>query len=123
MPSESALEGDARGYSSANVANAAAVATIPAVAAKRGFLAKLIVTGGGATAASVVGLVVTGTEGDDLTFTIPVPAGATVGLTPFEVVFEPPIPSEDVNTAIVATLAALGAGSTRASVVAVGFVR
>lgn len=107
--------------SSGNVANAAAVATLAAAAGLTTYISGFTVTGLGATAAGVVALTVAGLQGGTLTYNVPVPAGATVGLTPLSVVFNPPLPASAVNTAIVVTLPALGAGNTNAAVVATGY--
>ena len=108
--------------SSGNVANASAVATLPAVAAKTNNLSGLLISGAGATAASVVTATVTGLLGGTMSITVPVPAGAAVGITPIYLDFNPPLPASAVNTAIVVTLPALGAGNTNASVSAWGYV-
>ena len=114
-------EGPVTSFSSGNVANATAAATIPAVAGRLTYLTGLEVTGAGATAGSVVLLTVTGIQGGTATYAIAVPTGATVGLTPLTISFAPPVPASAVNTAIVVSLPALGAGNTNACVVARGF--
>jgi hypothetical protein len=108
-------------YSSGNVANAAATATIPAVAAKTCYIAGFEATGAGATAAGVVNLTITGLLGGTATYTVSVPAGATAGLLPLDVIFTPPLIASAANTAIVVSMQALGAGNTNAAVVAHGF--
>ena len=108
--------------SSGNVANASAAATLPAVAAKTNYLSGLILTGAGATAASVVTATVTGLLGGTMSITVAVPAGATASIVPVSLAFNPPLPASAVNTAIVVTLPALGAGNTNASASAWGYV-
>lgn len=108
--------------SSGNVANASAAATLPAVAAKTNYLSGLILSGAGATAASVVTATVTGLRGGTMSITVTVPAGATTGITPVNLAFNPPLPASAVNTAIVVTLPALGVGNTNASASAWGYV-
>ena len=113
--------GPVSSFSSGNVANATATATIPAAAAKLGYITGFEVTGGGATAGSVVSLTITGLLGGTATYSVAVPTGAILGLTPLIVEFLQPLPASAVNTAIVVSLPALGAGNTNAAVVAHGF--
>lgn len=114
-------EGPVTVYSSGNVANATAIAAVPAVAGKLSYLSGIDVTGVGATVGGAVLMTVTGLLGGTATYVIPVPTGVTVGLTPLTLAFPRPIPASAVNTAIVVSLPALGAGSTNAAVVARGF--
>ena len=107
--------------SSGNVANANAVATLAAVAAKTTYITGFVLTAAGATAAGVVTATVTGVITGTMSFTFAVPAGATVGATPLVVDFPVPIPASAVNTAIVVTLPALGSGNTNATASATGF--
>lgn len=106
---------------SGNVANASAVATLTGSPGLTTYLSGFELTGAGATAASVVLATVTGILGGTLTYVIAVPAGATLALTPLIVEFSPSLPASAQNTAIVVTLAALGAGNTNAAAVAHGF--
>lgn len=108
-------------FSSGNVANATATATIPAVAGRTGYLTGFEVTGAGATAGSVVNLTVTGLLGGTATYSVVVPTGVTTSITPLVVGVNPPLPASAVNTAIVVSVPAFGAGSTNAAVVAHGF--
>jgi hypothetical protein len=107
--------------SSANVANASAVATLAGAAGKTTYIAGLQVTAAGATAAAVVTGTITGLLGGTTNFTFAFPAGAAVAASPYVVLFEPPIPASAVNTAIVVTLPAGGAGNTNTTVSAQGF--
>lgn len=107
--------------SSGNVANASAVATLPGIAAKTTYLTSYTITGGGATGASIVNATITGVVGGTMTLNFIVPAGATLGCQPLIVVFLEPVPASAVNTPIVLTLPALGAGNTNAAVTATGF--
>ena len=84
---------------------------------KEGF----IITGAGATAASVVTVTVTGTITGTLSFALVIPAGATTSITPLIVEFSRPIPASAANTAIVVNVPSFGAGNTNAAVVAHGF--
>ena len=79
------------------------------------------VTGAGATAASVVGVTLTGVRGGTLTYNIPVPAGVTAGVTPLIVEFDPPIPAADTATDIVLNLPSFGTGNTNAAGVIHGY--
>lgn len=107
--------------SSGNVANASAVATLAAAAGKTTYISGFTITGGGATAASLVTATLVGLLGGTASYTVAVPAGATLGFTPISVQFNPPLPGSAVNTALVLTLPALGAGNTNASVSAWGY--
>lgn len=106
---------------SGNVANAAAAATLAAVAAKFTYITGFEITGAGATAASVIAVTVTGCAGGTLTFNMAIPAGAAVGVAPLNVQFSKPLKSSAVNTAIVVSAAAFGAGNTNAAAVAHGY--
>jgi hypothetical protein len=107
--------------SSGNVANASAAVTIPAV---QGYLNRLCVvqiTSAGATAASVVSPTITGLKGGTMTMTLAVSAGATITNQPLLLQFVPCAPASAVNTAIVVTVPALGAGNTNSTVSAEGY--
>jgi hypothetical protein len=108
--------GTAIAASSGNVANASAAASLAAVAAKTNFITGLEITFAGATAASVVVATLTGLLGGTQSFVVAVPAGVTVGGNSVCIKFDPPHPASAVNTAITATLPALGAGNTNACV-------
>jgi len=107
--------------SSGNVANAAGVATIPAVAAKTAYISGFDVTGAGATAGSVVSVTVAGLLGGTATYTLTVATGVAIGNAPLAIQFSPPLPASAVNTAIVVTCPALGAGNTNNTVNAYGY--
>jgi hypothetical protein len=108
-------------FSSGNVAAGTAVASIPAVAGLTSYVTGFAITGAGATGASVVTATLGPLAGGTLSFSVPVPAGAAVGITPLIVNFAKPIPANAVNTAISATLPSLGAGNTNACVSIWGF--
>jgi hypothetical protein len=105
--------GTAVAGTSGNVANASAAATLAAVAAKTNYVTGAEFTYAGATAASIVVATITGLLGGTQSFVIAVPAGATLGGS-LCIKFDPPHPASAVNTAITATLPALGAGNTNA---------
>lgn len=101
---------------SGNVANAAAVATLPAVAGKTTYCTGMVITGAGATAASIVIATVTGLLGGTAVYVTAVSAGAMIGNTPLVLDFTPALPASAVNTAITLSLPALGLGNTNAAV-------
>jgi len=107
--------------SSGNVAAAAATATLAAVVGKTTYITGFSITGAGATAASVINPTVTGVLGGTQTYTIAIPAGATLGVTPLVVAFDPALPANAVNTAIVVSAPSFGAGNTNATVSAWGY--
>jgi hypothetical protein len=72
----------------------------------------------GAIAGANFTATVAGTIGGTMSYTVVAPTGAG---TPLIVEFNPPIPASAVNTAIVVTLPALGAGNTHATCVAHGY--
>jgi hypothetical protein len=111
----------AQSASSGNVANASAVATFAAVASVLNYVTGFTITGGGATAASIVNATLVGLLGGTATYNFAVPAGVTLGATPLLFTFPTPIPASAVNTALVLTLPALGAGNTNAAVSMYGF--
>jgi len=106
---------------SGNVANANAVATLAGTPSKTTYITGFEITAAGATAAAVVTVTVAGTISGTLSYTFTVPAGAALAATPLIVEFPVPIPASAVNTAIVVTCPALGAGNTNAAAVAHGF--
>lgn len=107
--------------SSGNVANSAAVATMPADAVKTNYISGFEITAAGATVGIVVVVTVAGIIGGTLSFVFVVPAGALLGAAPLQVVFSMPIPAAAINTAIVVTCPALGIGNTNAAANVHGF--
>lgn len=106
---------------SGNVANASAVATLTGTATTTVYLTGFEVTGAGATAGSVVTVTVAGLLGGTRSYTYTFATGAAVGNVPLVVQFNSPLPASAVNTAIVVTCPAGGAGNTNNTVVAHGF--
>lgn len=106
----------------ASGANAVLNGTLPAVPNKTNYLSGFEITGGGATVGSIVQLNLVGLLSGTVAYRVPVPTGATLGVTPLIVEFNPPIPASGPNVAIIANLAAFGAGNTDAAVVAHGYV-
>lgn len=111
---ELASGGTAVGGTSGNVANASAAAALAAAASKTNYVTNVEFTFSGATAASVVVATLTGLLGGTQSYIVSVPAGVAVGGTPLVLTFNPPQPASAVNTAITATLPAVGAGNTNA---------
>lgn len=105
-------------------ANAAAAnnQTLAGAAAKTTYITGFAITGGGATAGSIIAVTITGPT-NTLTFYIVIPAGVGVSITPLIVEFSRPIPAAAVNTAIVVNVPSFGAGNTNAAAVARGFQR
>jgi hypothetical protein len=113
--------GTAVNASSANVANASAVSTIPAVAAKTAYLCGFTITSGGSTGAALVTPTVTGLLSGTMNFTYGTVAGVTLANAPLVVALPQCLPASAVNTAIAVTLPALGAGNTNATVNSWGY--
>jgi hypothetical protein len=98
-----------------NQANAAVSASLQAVAGFTNQLCGFSITGGGATAASIVQATITGLVGGvTLIFEIAVPAGADTGISPIVVNFPSAIPASGQNAPITLNLPAFGAGNTNA---------
>lgn len=107
--------------SSGNVANAAAVATLAAAASVTTYITGFQITAAGATVGLPVIVTVVGLISGTNSHIFIAPAGVLVAATPLIVTFRAPVPASAVNTAIVVTLPALGAGNTHAAVSAQGF--
>lgn len=107
------------GYSG-NVANAAATATLPAVAGKTNYLTGAIISFDAPTAAIVANAAFSGMA---VVFTVTVTAPASPAVPqPIVIYFSVPIAASAANTAINLTLSALGAGSANARVSVFGYV-
>jgi hypothetical protein len=105
--------------SSAIVANAAATATLAGVASKLTYISGFSCQAGGATAAASVDLTVTGVQGGTMHYSFTFPVLGTSSTVNED--FSYPVPSSAVNTSIVVSLPAGGAGNVSASCVAAGF--
>jgi hypothetical protein len=103
------------------VANASAVATLSGAASVTTHLTGFEVTAGGATNSGLVEVVVSGLLGGSRSYVFGVPAGPTVPAVPLTVDFSAALPASAVNTSIVVTVPALGAGNTHCAVVARGY--
>lgn len=106
---------------SGNVAAATATATLLATLGRVTHISGFYVTGGGATAGSIITVTVTGVKDGPFSYSFAVPTGAAVGAATLDVYFDPPIPATGPNTAIVVSAPSFGAGNTNACVVANGF--
>lgn len=106
-----------------NVANASAVATLTGTATTTVYISGFEITGSGATAGLPVLVTVAGLLGGTRTYVYTFEAGVLVGNKPLTVQFAPPLPASAINTAIVVTCPASGAGGTNNSAVAHGFYR
>jgi len=106
---------------SGNVANASAVATLTPASGKTAYITGFQISGAGATVALPVSVTVVGLLGGTRTFTYTAIAGALLANTPLLVNFPYPIPASAVDTNIVVTCPALGAGNTNNTVNAQGF--
>lgn len=107
--------------SSGNVANAAAVASLPAQAGKTNYLTGINLASTGATAGSVVLATITGLLGGPLTLPVAVVAGALLANGSVNLSFNPPIKASGDNVAITVTVPALGAGNTHSAANLTGF--
>lgn len=107
--------------SSGIVANAVATATLPATAGKFTWLTGFSVSAAGSTAGAVVDVTVTGMANVEH-YTFVFPAGATTAAQPLVVELATPLKSSAINTAIVVSCPAGGAGNTNTTVNAHGYV-
>jgi|SRR5262245_11055805 len=96
-------------------ANTNAVATLAAAANVTTYVCGFTLSSTGSTAASVVSPTLTGIIGGTHTYTYASVAGVTLANQTVVVNFPRCVPASAVNTAIVLTLPALGAGSTNAT--------
>lgn len=105
---------------SGNVANASAAATLTPTATTTAYISGFEVTGSGSTTGLPVTVTVAGLLGGTRSYTYSFVAGVLVANAPLIVAFFPPLPASVVNTAIVVTCPAGGAGNTNNTVVAHG---
>jgi len=101
--------------------NAQITATLAASAGQLDYLSGFAVNGLGATGASYANIIVSGLSGGSLVWTIMVPVGTGVPCNPILVTLASPIPASAVNTAIIVTVSAFGAGNLLSSVMAWGY--
>jgi hypothetical protein len=107
-------------------------AALPTAAGKVTYITGFDLTGGGATAASVIEVTVTGLStnaGTTLKFEVAIAAGvtapafSTTGPYTYSIRFPVPLPASALNSAITVTAPSYGAGNTNASVLAYGFLK
>ena len=106
---------------SGNVANAAATATLTGGATTTVYISSFTCNPGGATAAALVSVTITGTLGGTYTYTAGAPAGSTTVGAAVTGAFIPAQAASAVNAPIVVSMPALGIGNTNATCVATGF--
>lgn len=97
---------------SAVVANAAAVATLTGTASTLVHIAGFEITGAGATAGLPVTVTLSGLLGGTRSYIYTFATGALLPNQTLAVQFDPPLPASAVNTPIVLTCPAGGAGNT-----------
>lgn len=107
--------------SSGNKANTSAAATLTPGATQTAYLTGFEVTGSGAVAGLPVTVTVAGILGGTQSFTYTFAAGVLVPNQPLIVPFPVPLPASAINTPIVVTCPASGAGGTNNTVVAHGY--
>lgn len=106
---------------SGNVANASGVATLTPSATTTAYLTGFDIDGSGATAGAAVSVTVAGLLGGTRTFTYVFNTGVAVANASFSKRFSPALQASAVNTPIVVTCPASGAGGTNLTVNAYGF--
>lgn len=106
---------------SGNIANASAAATLTGTATTTVYITGFEITGSGATAGLPVTVTVAGLLGGTRSYTYTFAVGVLVPNQSLIVSYFPPLPASAVNTAIVVTCPASGAGGTNNTVVAHGF--
>ncbi len=106
-------------YAAATGAATTNTATLTIPSAKMGFLDGFDLDGLGATAGSSVSVTIVGVLGGTLTYTVGVPAGATVPFA-YSKRFNPPLQASATNTNLVVASATWGSGNTAATVTAYG---
>jgi hypothetical protein len=120
---DSAISPQANTASGAAQTNAAA---LPATANRTQYLEGFDITGGGATAAGMIEISITGLAAGTLKYEMNVLAGATGPVNAqggLSVRFPQPQPASGPNVAITVTVPSFGAGNTNAAVVAYGFMK
>lgn len=106
---------------SGDVSAAQAQASLPGIQNRVTHVCGFVMTGAGATSASVVTITIAGLASGSLTFDFPVVAGVTTNLAMIPVQFNPCLPASAVNTAITVTAPSLGSGNVHAQMTAWGY--
>ena len=101
--------------SSGNVAAATATASLAAGGGAMNYVCGFTITGGGATAASVISPTISGLNGGTLTFSMGIVAGVTLNQPALIVTLLPCQPATALNTAITLSVPSFGAGNTNAT--------
>jgi hypothetical protein len=105
-----------------NGVNAALSATLAFSGTKICYLQGFLVTGAGATAASVINVTITGLAIATVVCKLVVPAGATTSIVPLVVNFgDIGLPASGAGVNIVVSMPAFGAGNTDAAIFAWGY--
>jgi hypothetical protein len=104
-------------------AAAAITLTQPAVAGKINFVTGIIISGGGATAASIITVTLASGGTTILSLNIAVPAGVTGGIIPIVISFDTPVAGLGANQNMVLTVPSFGAGNTNAAAFLQGFTQ
>jgi hypothetical protein len=115
---------------STTTAAATCSATLTGAAGRMTYIEGFDLTGGGATAASIINGTVTGTT-NTLNFSASIQAGVTApafgttasGPSIYSVRFPTPIPSSATNTNIVVSFPSFGSGNTVATITVYGFTQ
>lgn len=102
-------------------AAAALTATLTGAAGKFTYITGFEITGGGATAASIILVTVTGVQGGTQNYYIVIPAGVNVSITPLIIHFPAPLKASTLGANIVVNVPSFGAGNTSAAVAAHGY--
>jgi len=100
---------------SGNVGNATATATLTGTSSTTTYISGFQCEAGGATAAAIANITVSGVIGGNMTYSLGTPTGVTLTATPLIVKFDPPVPAAAANTTIVVTMTTLGIGNVIAS--------
>jgi len=102
-------------------ANTVLTPTLPGVPGKITYITGLQITATGATASAATGASLAGVTGPTQTIIVTAPVGPTTAAPPIVINFNPPLPASAVNTPIILTVPALGAGNAACSASMQGF--
>jgi hypothetical protein len=101
--------------SSGNVAAATATASLAAAPGFMNYICGFLITGGGATGASIIQPTITGLNGGTMTMSMGIIAGVTLNQPPLNVFLFPCQTATALNTAITLSVPSFGAGNTNAT--------
>lgn len=106
---------------SASVAAAAMTPTLAAPGAGLfNYVTGLAITGGGATAGSIINATLTGLAGGTKTYSLAIPTGAILGVQ-LIIEFDAPLKAAGANSAVTLNVPSFGAGNTNASATLEGY--